>query len=388
MASRKLTTNPRPTRSDFSDDFAGKPYRVAFSYVARCHVVVEVATDDAVEVEGAQAAYELAAALNYQAAQAQGEIATLALEDRAAGYDAEAALAEERTVIAIETAAELTPAQRAEYTQLTARFYARAEAGASVEELRALYEQAEAIRWGRPAVAEAPCKSAADSVPWLCPRCESTERVYINGAFRCLCCGADVTADVQQWAAEQADRDAEAELDRIDAELSARCACYATGTEQQACLDAGYPVCERETRRARWLARQKQMRETARRFGLLGTIAPPVPMIVPDAHPSPEMPLTTLAAIWDARSAALASVADALRAGGELPRPGATAHVSLTRRIELRRGQYGLLAVEIAEDAQGYESRYLRPFADEGEGRQWISDEAARRAGAQPANAA
>jgi hypothetical protein len=269
MAARKSTTNrhSRPTRSDFTPDFVGSPFRVAYSYAGRCHVVVEVATDDAVEVEGAQPAYELAAALNYEAAQTASEVVELALEARTVLLD------------------------------------------------------------------------------------------------------------------EQADRDAEAELDRVDAELSARCACYATGTEQQACLDAGYPVCDREARRARWLARQKQMRETARQLGLLGTIAPPAPVIVLEPpHPSPEMPVATYAAAWNARTAALTSVADALRGNADLPYIAATAHVSLTRRIELRRGFHGCLAVQVDEDRQGYASEYLRTFGDEDEGRQWISDEAARQA--------
>lgn len=115
------------------------------------------------------------------------------------------------------------------------------------------------------------------------------------------------------------------------------------------------------------------------------------PIIVPDPepeplHPEPAMSTDTFAAVWDARSQALAGVAAALQ--GEQPPPSqagqpvAVAHVSLDERIELRQGQHSWFAVAISEGSWGYCSDYLRPFADPGEGRTWIATEAARRAGA------
>lgn len=151
----------RPTRPayTFTADFAeSSAYRVAYSYEDRGYVVVETATGKAVFGPGCyQPAYETCARYNYDAAEAEAEArradeaAVEALEARAAEVDGEIALAEARgnLTITIETATELTPAQQAEYVELTARFYARAEAGAPTEELRALHERAEAIRWGK-----------------------------------------------------------------------------------------------------------------------------------------------------------------------------------------------------------------------------------------------
>lgn len=60
--------------SSFTPDFDGKPFRVAYSYTAKCHVVVEVATSTVTaECDGPMAAYELAAAKNYDAANEAGE---------------------------------------------------------------------------------------------------------------------------------------------------------------------------------------------------------------------------------------------------------------------------------------------------------------------------
>ena len=193
---------------------------------------------------------------------------------------------------------------------------------------------------------------------------------------------ADTEADELALEQRAVELDEQAELDAREAELAQRCPCFHFGEEQAACLASGkckgwapYPQPVEPTKAELWRDGQERIRAAAAERGLL----------VPDAsepvHPDPAMSLETYAAVWDARSAALDQVAEALGPSLASERV-ATAHVSLERRLELRRGRHSYLAVEIFEDAQGYASSYIRSFDDEGEGRAWVSAEAARLAGA------
>jgi len=110
----------------------------------------------------------------------------------------------------------------------------------------------------------------------------------------------------------------------------------------------------------------------------------------PSLHPDPAMDIATFAAVWDARSQALGLVAQALQSAEPVPPTTwiASAHVSLTQRLELRRGQHGLIVIEIHETSQGYVSAFRSAFDSEHEARTWMSAEAARLAGATQARTA
>lgn len=83
---------------------------------------------------------------------------------------------------------EMSSAERVEAAQVCAANSARSVAD-WLRTFGELMEAAEGAAW------------VEQQAPFKCPDCGYSERVYINGAFRCLICGADITRAVQADAA-------------------------------------------------------------------------------------------------------------------------------------------------------------------------------------------